>query len=66
MDKASGWLSVADFLPKRVVADESTGGVVIRDNLLRGKNRKIVVEGPRGAEVLLRDNVGQDSPGEEP
>jgi hypothetical protein len=40
----------------RVDAGERTAGLVIRDNVLRGENCKIVLEGRRQKEVVLDDN----------
>lgn len=49
----------------RVDADHQTAGIVIRDNVLRGENRRILVEGPRGPEVIACDNQGAKDPTDE-
>jgi parallel beta-helix repeat protein len=40
----------------RVDADRETTGVVVKDNLLRGKNRRIRVEGPGRDNVIVKGN----------
>ncbi|MCH5378229.1 MAG: right-handed parallel beta-helix repeat-containing protein, partial [Planctomycetes bacterium] len=40
----------------RVDANETTSAIVLRANLLRGENRKILVEGVNAAEVVLDGN----------
>lgn len=40
----------------RVDADKSTRSVVITNNLLRGTNRKILIEGEQADEVIVREN----------
>ena len=42
----------------RVDANETVSGIVIRNNLLRGENGTIMLEGPRQAEAVLGDNEG--------
>jgi len=42
----------------RVDAIESVSGIVIRNNLLRGENVTILLEGSRQGEVVLGDNEG--------
>ena len=43
----------------RVDTTETTNGIVIQHNLLRGENRTILVEGSRQSEVILRGNDGR-------
>jgi hypothetical protein len=40
----------------RINAGEKTDGIVVRNNLLRGENRTLLLEGPRQKEVVLGDN----------
>lgn len=41
----------------RVDAIETTRAIVLQGNVLRGENRKIIVEGPMASEVKLTNNV---------
>ncbi len=42
----------------RVDAPEDAADIVIRDNVLLGENQRLLVEGPKRAEVFLGDNHG--------
>jgi len=41
-----------------VDANETVSGIVIRNNLLRGENGTILLEGVRQGEVVLGENEG--------
>jgi hypothetical protein len=45
----------------RVDANDTTRGIVIRNNVLRGENRSVLLEGARAKEVVSRGNEGQDT-----
>jgi hypothetical protein len=45
----------------RVDANETTSGIVLTNNVLRGDNRRILLEGPRAAEILAAANDGSST-----